>query len=109
MTLARLRGDGLGDNAAEEIEVYDVIELAAEAGGASSKKDRALEGCAEQLHRAHGRSTGGPRRPGIGGGTSSRTAGGSVGVRVTRIPISRASEASAAAEARLASPLNARV
>ena len=69
MALPRLRRHGLRDDAAENIEIDDIIELAAKAGSAGSKENRVLEGGAEEIDRAHC-SNRGPRRPGTGASNS---------------------------------------
>ena len=75
MALTRFRCDGLRDNAAEQVEIDDAIELPAEAGGPSSKQNRILEIGPEKIHRTHGRSgsfgrsrSGAGRAPGGGRG-----------------------------------------
>src|SRR2546423_10341388 len=82
----------LGDEAAKQIEIDDMVQLAAKAGGAGSKEDRVLEGGAEKLHRIHGSR--GPRGPGTGASERVR-----IGVNLVLspgTPSSRPSESSAA-------------
>src|SRR6266699_1033790 len=107
----RLRrgGDRLGDDAAKEIEVDDIVELAAKAGSSGCKEYRVVEGGAEQLDRAHrGGSNRGPRGPGTGAanGTAETPA---LRVLPPCTPSSRASDSSAVAYATLGWPWNARV
>src|SRR5256712_7552819 len=107
MALPRLGCHRFRDDATEEIEVDDVIELPAEAGSTSSKENRVLEGGAEQIDRVHGRSSRGPRGPGTGASKSAPLE--TAAPRATCIPSSRAKESSAAAYATLGSPWKTRV
>jgi len=110
VALARLRRHRLRDDTAEQIEVDDIIELAAKAGSAGSKKNRILEGGAEEVDGAHlGLSSRGPRGPGTGASNSTPAETGLPRVPPPCTPSSRASESSAAAYAMLGSPWNARV
>jgi len=56
VALARLWSHCLRNDSAEAIKIEDVVELAAESGGAGGKKNWILESRSEQFDCSHGRS-----------------------------------------------------